>query len=112
MKYLLILLSPLLLAGDCTKKTTEIPSCVQLKINQIKAVPVWSPPAEVNEYTYQGKLVYLFSADCCDMFNEVYDEKCNYICAPTGGITGNGDGKCTDFKSTAKFERLIWKDSR
>jgi hypothetical protein len=112
MKYLLLILSPLLLAGDCNKKANETSSCIQQKIDVIKAAPKWNPPAEVNEYTYKGKHVYLFSADCCDQYNELVDENCKYICAPSGGITGKGDGKCPDFSSNSQFVKLVWKDPR
>jgi len=87
-------------------------SCINKKITKIKSQAKWNPPAEVNEYIYQGKHVYLFSADCCDQYNELYDESCNYICSPFGGFSGAGDGKCTDFSSTAQFVRLVWKDLR
>jgi hypothetical protein len=112
MKYLLLILIPVMLAGDCNKKANEISSCIQQKIDVIKTLPKWNPPATVNEYIYQGKHVYLFSADCCDQYHELYDENCNYICAPSGGITGKGDGKCPDFSSASQFVKLVWKDSR
>ena len=113
MKYLVLSLSlPFLIATQCNKGTNDIPSCIQKKIDQIKSVPKWNPPAEVNEYIYQGRHVYLFSADCCDQFNELYDSNCNYICAPSGGITGKGDMKCTDFSTTSQFVKLVWKDPR
>ena len=113
MKYLALMLSlPLLLSLQCNKQKSEIPSCIQQKIDQIKAVPKWNPPAEVNEYIYQGKHLYLFSADCCDQFNQLYDSSCTYICAPSGGITGKGDGKCSDFSTAAQFVKLVWKDPR
>ena len=113
MKYLLVLLSlPLLLTTQCNKQQNKIPSCVQEKIDQIKAQPKWNPPASVNEYIYQGKHVYLFSSDCCDQYNQLIDENCNFLCAPSGGITGKGDGKCANFSTASQFVKLIWKDSR
>ena len=113
MKYLVLMLSfPLLLASQCNKQKNEIPSCIQQKIDQIKAVHKWNPPAEVNEYIYRGKHVYLFSADCCDQFNQLFDNNCTYICAPSGGITGKGDMKCTNFSTAAQFVKLVWKDPR
>lgn len=100
-------------AQNCKKqKLATVPVCVQQRIDSIKAQPKWNPPASVYEYTYQGKKVYAFSANCCDQYNPVYDENCNYICAPSGGFTGRGDGRCIDFKTAATDEKLIWKDDR
>jgi hypothetical protein len=109
---LTLLLFPSLLIMQCSKQKNETPSCIQQKIDQIKAEPKWNPPAVVNEYIYYGKHVYLFSDDCCDQYQELYDENCNYICAPYGGITGSGDMKCTDFSAAAQFVKLVWKDPR
>ena len=89
-----------------------IPTCIQAKIDSIKKLPKYNPPAEVNEYSYKDKRVFLFSSDCCDNFNLLFDENCKYVCAPTGGITGKGDMSCTDFTEKAKLVKLIWKDER
>jgi hypothetical protein len=115
MKLLLPLLIPLcsIMSPQCTKKTAGgLPQCVQDKIDAIKREPRWNPPAQVNEYVYRGKTVYLFTSNCCDAYNTAYDEDCNPVCAPSGGITGGGDRKCTDFDSTAKHVRLVWQDAR
>lgn len=114
MKSILLLLvsSYSLLINQCNKNRNEIPSCIAQKIEFIKAQPKWNPAAEVNEYLYQGKKVYLFTSNCCDQYIELYDENCNYLCAPSGGLTGKGDGKCVDFYTAAKHIQLIWKDPR
>lgn len=115
MKVLLLAFSILTLTTQqCAKKmhSTTLPACIQQKIDSIKAQPRWNPPAEVWEYTYNGKRVFLVSADCCDQYTTLYDDKCNYVCAPSGGLTGTGDRKCDDFNATAKQVRLVWKDSR
>jgi len=112
MKSILLLLSvPSLLAIDC-KKNTEEPPCVKEKIEQIKALPKWNPAGEVNEYIYKDKQVYLFTSDCCDQYIMLYDGSCEYICAPSGGITGKGDGKCSNFYTEARHVKLVWKDPR
>lgn len=108
---LLLFLCASLFSFQCSKDY-NVPACINKKIAQIKAQSKWNPPAEVNEYTYQGKKVYLFTSDCCDQYIMLYDGSCNYLCSPSGGITGNGDGKCSDFYTEAKHERLVWKDSR
>jgi hypothetical protein len=89
-----------------------IPSCVQAKIDEIKKQPKWNPPASVEEYNYNGRRVFLFSANCCDQYNQAFDESCNYVCAPSGGITGKGDRKCEDFRDKARLIRVVWKDER
>ncbi len=97
----------------CNKRAEAgIPSCVQARIDAIKKEPRWNPPAEVQELRYNGRRVFLFSSNCCDQYNEVVDEGCNYVCAPSGGITGKGDQKCTDFSDKAQLIRVVWKDER
>lgn len=109
---LLVLLSLLTVtAKECIVKRVT-PKCVQQKIDSIKAQPKWNPPAQVDEYVYKGKRVFAFSGNCCDQYNPVFDENCNYICSPSGGMTGKGDRKCEDFVSEAKHVRLVWKDER
>jgi hypothetical protein len=110
-KYILLLLT-LSVLNNCHKKEKGMVVCVQKKIEEIKKEPVWNPPAEVNEYTYEDKQVFLFTSDCCDQYIMLYDGSCKYICAPSGGIDGTGDGKCDDFFKKATHVRLIWKDPR
>lgn len=119
MKYILILLAlPAMLSDTCKnrKKATEGPAvtpvCIQQKIDSISKLPRWNPPAQVDEYSFNGNTVYLFSSDCCDFFNILLDTACNYVCAPSGGITGRGDMKCPGFDSLARHVRLVWKDPR
>jgi hypothetical protein len=97
---------------ECNKQKTLVPSCIQARIDTIKQQPRWNPPAEVTEYRYNGKRVFLFSSNCCDQYNEVVDESCQYICAPSGGFTGKGDGKCPDFGEKAELVKVVWKDDR
>lgn len=94
------------------KEKEELPLCIQQKIEEIKQQPKWNPPAEVHEYNYSGKRVFYFSSNCCDRYNMVFDDKCEYICAPSGGVTGKGDGKCADFNTKAQYVKLVWKDDR
>ena len=110
-KILLVLLFPFTLSceKDCL---SGLPSCVEEWIDVVKKDNSWTTPAEVNEYRYNGKTVYLLTANCCDQYNTLIDENCNYICAPSGGLSGKGDGKCPDFFEEAEHVRLVWKDPR
>ncbi|MCW3107763.1 MAG: hypothetical protein JWQ09_2269 [Segetibacter sp.] len=105
-----------LVKGDSIVVTSapgqKIPICLAKTIDSIKQGHVWNPPAEIHEYENEGKKVYAISANCCDQFTTVVDANCNYICAPSGGFTGRGDGKCPDFFNKAKHIRLVWKDER
>lgn len=129
MKFILLLLAlPVMMSETCKEKSADknsssqtgntvdemasIPSCIQSKIDSIKKLPRFNPPAEVTEYEMEGKRVFLFSSDCCDFFNTLVDAKCNYVCAPSGGFTGKGDGKCPDFDKKAKMIKQVWKDPR
>src|SRR4051794_17939573 len=83
-------------AGTIVSPALDLPPCILKKIDSIKKEPVWNPPAEIHEYKIENKLFYAISADCCDRFSTVVDASCNYVCAPSGGFTGRGDGKCPD----------------
>ncbi len=98
---------------SCKKETSiRVPPCILDKIEAIEQQPKFNPPATVYRYRYEDKYVYLFSSDCCDQYNYLYDKDCNVICAPSGGYIGRGDGRCSNFKEMASDETLIWKDTR
>ncbi len=84
---------------------TEIPSCIQRMIN---GTPRLSPYIRIDNYLYNGKMVYLATSSCCDRFNPLFDGECNQICAPSGGFIGGGDRKCMDFDQTATKLANIW----
>lgn len=90
----------------------DTPDCIKNEIEQISNEPVRNPPAEVWQYDYNGQTVFYLPSYCCDMFSELYDDKCNLICHPDGGIAGHGDGKCSDFFARKTNGKLIWKDDR
>ena len=101
-----------LIADSNSVAAQKTPACIEQKIDSIKKQPVWNPPAEIYEYEYERRKVYAISANCCDFFNTVVDKDCSYVCAPSGGFTGRGDGKCKEFFKVAKQLRLVWKDER
>ncbi len=88
------------------------PSCIKSKIRDIQKEPVRNPPAAIWQCEYQGQTVYYIPSYCCDNYSELYDEHCNLICHPDGGITGTGDCACTDFFTNRTNVKLIWNDNR
>jgi len=94
------------------KQKDEIPACIRQMISDYQNRPIQNPPAEFYEYDYKGQKVYYMKPPCCDQLSKLYDSSCRLICSPDGGITGKGDGKCTDFFTERTNEKLIWKDTR
>ncbi len=123
MKYLLVLLVfPFLSASECGKKKKKkiednkeavkdsIPVCLRKLIDIAnKEIPP-NAPVQIDEYSYNGKKVFLLTAQCCDQFNTLYDDSCKMICSPSGGITGRGDRTCDNFSKNASFVKLVWKN--
>jgi len=103
------------LASTCNKKESEkveTKDCLQKLKAQLIGQPPQNPPGAIWQYNYQGVIVYLVPAPCCDKFNPLYNLDCEVICYPEGGITGKGDGKCNDFHNGASDKKLVWKDTR
>lgn len=101
--------------GGCEKPVTvqtDLPICIQNKIADLEKEQVRNPRASIWQYQYNGQTVYYVPPYCCDMYGTVYNSNCEAICAPDGGITGQGDGQCADFFSKAKNKKLIWEDNR
>lgn len=113
-KNLIVLFATLTSCAFTGKKNaaSTLPLCIRQRIDSLKKQPVQNPPATIYQYRYGGKTVYAFNAPCCDEYNVVVDADCRYLCAPSGGFSGRGDGACPDFKTAATEETLIWKDER
>lgn len=62
----------------------------------------------ITTYNYRGEQVYAIMPGCCDQYTTVYHEDGEPICAPDGGLKGNGDGKCPDFYSEATQSNKIY----
>ena len=67
---------------------------------------------KIDAYKYQGKDVYLYYPGWGDAYNELKDENCMYLFAPSGGFSGSGDGTHPDFRNEAIFISTIWVDPR
>lgn len=106
-------MSVLILTG-CKKVDVpkDTPSCIKKEIRNIQSHNVRNPPASVWSYEYNGQAVYYIPSYCCDAMSQLFDNDCKQICSPDGGLTGAGDGKCPDFFSNRKSEKLIWQDDR
>jgi hypothetical protein len=109
--YISIILFLLLTGCSSTDINTDAPNCIQNKIDGIINNEVTSPPTEVWKWEVDTKTYYYFTSDCCDQYNYLFNDNCEVVCAPDGGIIGTGDKNCPEFKNPIK-KTLIWKDSR
>ncbi|MCF6184906.1 MAG: hypothetical protein L3J56_09855 [Bacteroidales bacterium] len=107
-KIIVRLLVLFLVLGNGACKKIEVPkgtpSCIKKEIRKHEDCI-----SKVVKYEYHGKIVYLFEpiADPSCSYS-VFDDDCNYVCSPSGGITGNGDGLCPDFYQDAIEKEIIW----
>jgi len=102
-----------ILMGSCSQSVEpDNPAWIDRMIERFQKEPAGNPPQSIWRYEYEGATVYYIPAQCCDQFSALYDRGGHIICAPDGGITGSGDGRCPDFFSKRTNEKLIWKDPR
>jgi hypothetical protein len=107
----LIILLPLAFVY-CKRTEIPAPDCINDLIrNNDHSIFMCENGARVDEYLFQGKLVYVFEPGNCgaDMQAPVYDSNCNLIGA-LGGIIGNILINNVRFDKNAIFRRTIWKN--
>lgn len=86
-----------------------VPEWLAAEIKNFEDSASANPPELVASYTYQGRLVYYVSPRCCDQYSVVYDSTGAELCAPDGGITGRGDGRCPEFIARRTNEKILWR---
>ena len=113
MKYSILVL--VLVSFSCSKhvlQTKGMPLCIQQKIETFKSEPKGNPPQAIIQYTYHKKTVFYVPPQCCDQYSDLFDENCNLIGHPDGGITEGGDGNPANFFNDATDSITIWRDNR
>ena len=109
---MVIILSMLIFLTGCASLGSSNPAWINQLITSFENQPVGNPPQSIWRYEYKGEQVYYIPAQCCDQFSQLYDARGILLCAPDGGFTGKGDGRCPDFFSLRTDETLIWQDPR
>ncbi|MFT4753024.1 MAG: hypothetical protein ACI9GM_000422 [Salibacteraceae bacterium] len=78
-------------------------TCIDVKIEKNNCL------RSVYSYLYNGSVVYLFENNGCPgNTNDLYSSNCQFICSPSGGLSGQGDGRCVDFDTIAIDRKLFW----
>lgn len=107
----ILILTVILSCQEKNPAPKTVPACIQQVIEEIKQGPIWNPPAKIYRYDFKGQEVYYIPPRCCDLPSVVI-ANCDTLCAPDGGLTGKGDGRCPDFAKEAKSPVLVWEDTR
>lgn len=109
------MIASVLLACACSHSApppSANPTWVDALIAEFQSEPVGNPPQSIYKYDYKGQTVYYVPPQCCDQYSQLYDTNGSIICAPDGGLTGHGDGKCADFPKESANRTLVWSDNR
>ena len=69
-------------------------------------------PQQIWQLTYEGKPAFYLVEPCCDRMNTLHDAAGYARCAPTGGISGKGDGRCPAPLPPSDQMRLVWERAR
>src|SRR5687768_10191952 len=101
------------LVPACARETSVSPDPEWLTslIQTLESQPVANPPAFIARYDYRGETVYYLPPRCCDIPSIVFSATGTIICHADGGISGGGDGRCSDFLSARENEQVVWRDS-
>ena len=110
--YITFAILVIVLSGCAPSARTENPAWVDELIRKFQSEPAGNPPQSIWRYDYNGQTVYYVPPQCCDQFSALYDASGKEICAPDGGLTGRGDGRCPDFFAKRSGEKLVWQDTR
>jgi hypothetical protein len=102
----------IILIGCTQSPSNNNPGWVNNLVATYEKDPVGNPPQSIWQYDFKGQTVYYVPAQCCDQFSTLYNALGEIICAPDGGFTGHGDGRCPDFFQVRGNGKLIWQDSR
>ena len=94
-----------------TESTAPIPAWLQQRLAEYERMDAAARPVAVRSWVDQGRTFYYIVAGCCDRFNEVYDQNGRYVCAPDGGYTGRGDGKCVGLNQRQSMQS-VWPQTR
>ncbi|GAB3275640.1 hypothetical protein GCM10027347_49060 [Larkinella harenae] len=106
-----LILTVILGCQEHSPAPVTVPECIQEIIERIQKEDSWNPPAKIYRYDYKDQDAYYIPAHCCD-FPSMVIVDCRLFCAPDGGFTGKGDGRCPEFLKEAQNPVLIWEDNR
>ncbi|MCO5975542.1 DUF6970 domain-containing protein [Ideonella oryzae] len=96
--------------GACAQPASgpALPDWLSQRIAAFEQAPQEAEAVEILALPHAGATAYLFVAPCCDQFNVLYDATGRRLCAPSGGITGRGDGRCAA-PAAVSAAQTVWR---
>ena len=88
----------------------DLPPFVTQLIEDYQSIEAGASPGEIWRYEFRDATVYYLPRShlCCDIPSVLYDSEGQIVCLPDGGITGRGDGRCTDFITRRSNGVRVW----
>jgi hypothetical protein len=108
--FVLLLLAVLLAYPTLHASDARNPLWLELLIAKCSLEPQPGQPYEIWRYRYRGADAYYVPPRCCDVPSVVFDANGTFLGAPSGGLSGRGDGQLRDFPTTGGT--LIWRSDR
>jgi hypothetical protein len=105
--HVIVTMTYFLFSCDDSNKHSTLPECVEKQL--FTQDMTRKPPIEVWKWEVDGNTYYYFVSDCCDQYNYLFTSNCEMVCAPDGGFSGKGDGKCPEFEGQIE-KTLMWKN--
>lgn len=94
---------------DNVASSNGLPTWLQKKVNGFSKLPAKQRPISVTQWTWKGKTVYLINPPArSKQVSDLYSAKGTLLGHPTGGKSGQGDGKCNDFVKQRKGGAVVW----
>lgn len=91
-----------------TFATLPLPPLLQKRTESARRLQ----PLQIWQLMYEGKPAFYMVEDCCDRMNTLHDSAGYARCAPSGGLTGRGDGRCPVPLPSTDQMRLVWERAR
>jgi hypothetical protein len=85
----------------------ELTPAMLREIQRLAQDPLAITNMPILRVQYLGKDAFLVTSPCCDLFNYLYDQTAKVLCAPTGGIAGQGDGRCKGAITRASGQQSV-----
>ncbi len=86
-----------------------VPEWLRIRLADYDAQAGSGAPRAVYAVAYGGGTAYYTLAGCCDQLDPLVDANGVMICHPTGGRTGEGDGRCPGPLPPMAARREVWR---